>query len=72
MAKFFSNESSKAFYNISLPLPINLENITKKMLKSVFMYNSYGINDLKIYTDENFNDYFKELAKSNHVLVLYI
>ena len=36
------------------------------------MYNTYSINDLKIYIDENFNDYFNELAKSNHVLVLYM
>ena len=43
----FSNESSKAFLNISLPVPINLENI-KKNIKILFMHNSYGINDLKI------------------------
>ena len=36
MAKFFSYESSKAFYNISLPLPINLENITKNIKKHIY------------------------------------
>ena len=37
MAKFVSNESSKAFYNISLPLPINLENITKNVKKRIYV-----------------------------------
>ena len=52
MAEFFSKESAKAFYSISFPFPVNLENL-KRNIKIIIMHKIWGVKNTVYYYGVN-------------------